>query len=73
MSNFICASCGRWSTNKQHCYDAVITFLCIKRYTNILSNIDNNIVKMIVGHLLKTADDPYWQKACMTAKWMNLV
>lgn len=69
----ICSSCGRWSTNKQHCYDAIITLLCIKRYTNVFDNLDNNVVKIIANLLLQNADDPQWQHACATAKWMNLV
>lgn len=67
----ICSDCGRWSTSKRHCYDAIITFLCIKKFTKVFDNIDHNVMQIIAKKLYKDAGEPYWQNACMTIKWMS--
>jgi hypothetical protein len=70
--NIICGSCGRWNTAPIHCHNAIITLLCIKKYTNALDKINRDIIQKIVIILEKSSTDSVWQSACTSQRWDEL-
>jgi len=62
--SIVCGSCGRWHTDPIHCYQAIITLLCIKKYTNALDALSKDILNRIIRIMLEDAGDAAWQAAC---------
>jgi hypothetical protein len=70
MSIF-CGSCGRWKTDPIHCHQAIITILCIKKYTNTLDALNKDVINHIIKFMLKDAKDSGWQAACQNQReWL---
>jgi hypothetical protein len=69
--SIICGSCGRWNTDPIHCHQAIITILCIKKYTNALDVLNKDVINHIIQFMLKDAKDAEWQAACQNQReWL---
>jgi hypothetical protein len=53
--------CGeRGRSSRALCYKTVITFLCVKKHTKVMSRLDRNVVLIIAKCLWETRRDIAW-------------